>query len=96
MHKKGHIPERTCVVCRKKNSKWNLLRFCVYQGKIIWDKEQKKGGRGAYTCLECVKKLRNKKLIRKFFNALRIERTPELEESLKEVIKKFENEGNKT
>jgi len=89
--KKGHIPERTCVVCRKKTSKWDLLRFCIKEGKVLWDKEQKKGGRGVYTCPHCVEKLKNRKIIKKFFHALRTEKTPELEESLLELVKSLKN-----
>ncbi len=72
MPKKGHIPERTCIVCRKKLPKKELIRFCFKEGKIIMDKEQKGGGRGAYFCSECISKLKNKKTFRKLINALKI------------------------
>jgi len=70
--KKGHIPERTCIVCRKKLPKNELLRFCVKDNQIVLDKTQKEGGRGAYFCSECISKIKNLKVRRKLFYALRI------------------------
>jgi predicted RNA-binding protein YlxR (DUF448 family) len=70
--KKGHVPERSCIVCKKKLPKKELLRFCVKNDKIILDKLQKEGGRGAYFCSECLPKIKNLKVKRKLFNALRI------------------------
>ncbi len=72
MPKKGHVPERSCIVCKKKLPKKELLRFCVKNDKIILDKLQKEGGRGAYFCSECLPKIKNLKVKRKLFNALRI------------------------
>ncbi len=72
MPKKGHIPERTCIVCRKKLPKKELLRFCVKDNQIVLDKTQKEGGRGAYFCSECISKIKNLKVRRKLFYALRI------------------------
>jgi len=70
--KKGHIPERTCIVCRKKLPKKELLRFCIKNNQIVLDKTQKGGGRGAYFCSECLSKIKNLKVKRKLFYALRI------------------------
>uniref|UniRef100_A0A7V4JQI5 DUF448 domain-containing protein n=1 Tax=Thermodesulfobacterium geofontis TaxID=1295609 RepID=A0A7V4JQI5_9BACT len=72
MPKKGHVPERTCIVCKKKMPKKNLLRFYVKENKIILDKLQKKGGRGTYFCLDCFSKIKNLKVKRKLFHSLRI------------------------
>ncbi|RKX57733.1 MAG: DUF448 domain-containing protein [Thermodesulfobacteriota bacterium] len=72
MPKKGHIPERTCIVCRKKLPKKELLRFCIKNNQIVLDKTQKGGGRGAYFCSECLSKIKNLKVKRKLFYALRI------------------------
>ncbi|MGC8815973.1 MAG: aromatic amino acid lyase [bacterium] len=36
MPKKGHVPERTCIVCKRKMPKKELLRFCVKENKIIY------------------------------------------------------------
>ncbi len=73
MPKKGHVPERSCIVCKKKLPKKELLRFCIKGDKIILDKFQKEGGRGAYFCEECLPKIKNKKIRRKLFQALRVE-----------------------
>ncbi|MCD6548365.1 MAG: DUF448 domain-containing protein [Thermodesulfobacterium sp.] len=72
MPKKGHIPERTCIVCKKKLPKKELLRLCVRENQIILDKFQKEGGRGAYFCVECFPKIKNLKVRRKLFRALRV------------------------
>jgi len=78
--KKGHIPERTCIVCGKKLPKKELLRFCVENNQIVLDKTQKKGGRGAYFCSECVSKIKNLKVRRKLFYALRIKNSNKIKD----------------
>lgn len=72
MPKKGHVPERTCIVCKRKMPKKELLRFCVKENKIILDKFQKEGRRGAYICSDCLPKIENLKIKRKLFHSLRI------------------------
>ncbi|MFQ5627257.1 MAG: RNase P modulator RnpM [bacterium] len=47
-----HIPERTCIGCKCKKAKAELLRF-VYQPwheEIIFDPQKRLPGRGAYLC----------------------------------------------
>jgi predicted RNA-binding protein YlxR (DUF448 family) len=47
-----HIPERTCIVCRKLKPKRQLIRL-VYSsaiGMVEVDQSGKKPGRGAYLC----------------------------------------------
>ena len=46
-----HVPQRTCVVCREKKDKRDLLRIVnnAEEGVII-DLTGKKNGRGAYVC----------------------------------------------
>ena len=80
MHKKGHIPERTCIVCKKKLPKKELLRFCVKDNQIVLDKTQKEGGRGAYFCSECISKIKNLKVRRKLFYALRIKNSDKIKD----------------
>lgn len=80
MPKKGHIPERTCIVCRKKLPKKELLRFCVKNNQIVLDKTQKEGGRGAYFCSECISKIKNLKVRRKLFYALRIKNSDKIKD----------------
>ena len=55
----GHIPERTCVICKKKNEKSKLLRFVIKNNVIVFDYKQKMQGRGYYCCgiSNCLNKL---------------------------------------
>jgi len=51
-----HIPQRTCVACRKVKAKRELIRLVrISDGSIEVDTNGKKAGRGAYLCLtpEC-------------------------------------------
>jgi len=70
--KKGHVPERTCIVCKRKMPKKDLLRFCIKENKIVLDKLQKEGGRGVYFCWDCLSKIKNLKVKRKLFHSLKI------------------------
>ena len=46
-----HVPQRTCVVCREKKDKRDLLRIVNNaEDGIIIDLTGKKNGRGAYVC----------------------------------------------
>ena len=46
-----HVPERTCIACRQKRAKWELVRVVhTPQGTIEIDPRGKKAGRGAYLC----------------------------------------------
>jgi uncharacterized protein len=46
-----HVPERTCIVCRQKKPKWEMLRIVrTPQGTLEIDNRGKKAGRGAYLC----------------------------------------------
>ncbi|MBN4064826.1 YlxR family protein [Dehalococcoides mccartyi] len=49
--KTGHIPTRTCVVCREKRPRIELLRIVrTPKGEIVIDKTGRMDGRGAYVC----------------------------------------------
>ncbi len=53
---KKHIPQRTCVACRKVKAKQELVRLvCVSDGNVAVDATARRAGRGAYLCraLEC-------------------------------------------
>jgi len=57
---KKHIPVRTCVVCGKKRSKYELIRLVVdKEGIVRQDNKGRLGGRGAYVCpkKECLEKI---------------------------------------
>ncbi len=49
--KSRRIPTRTCVVCREKRERQDLLRIVkTPEGKIIFDATGRIDGRGAYVC----------------------------------------------
>lgn len=48
--KRKHIPVRTCIVCREKDSKRTLTRIVRTDAGIQVDPSGKMGGRGAYLC----------------------------------------------
>ncbi|MDQ7039388.1 MAG: YlxR family protein [Rhodothermus sp.] len=46
-----HVPIRSCVVCRTRRPKHELVRIVRRpDGRVELDLEQKKPGRGAYLC----------------------------------------------
>ena len=46
-----HIPQRTCVACRKVDAKRELIRLVrLSDGSVEVDTSGKKTGRGAYLC----------------------------------------------
>ncbi|MFP4237544.1 MAG: YlxR family protein, partial [Desulfonatronovibrio sp.] len=58
----GHIPVRTCVVCRARKPKFMLMRFTCptdHENQLIPDPEAKAPGRGFYACLNsgCVENI---------------------------------------
>ena len=45
------VPERTCIACRQKKPKWEMVRIVrTPQGILEIDNRGKKAGRGAYLC----------------------------------------------
>lgn len=53
MGKRHHIPLRTCVGCRQKRPKRELVRFvCGSNGELILDPRQILPGRGGYLCAD--------------------------------------------
>jgi uncharacterized protein len=71
--KKKHIPVRTCVICKKKGEKENMLRFVLVNSSIIFDIQRKIWWHGNYCCsnLECIKMLRKKKKLYHKFKSWR-------------------------
>ena len=46
-----HVPERTCIACRQRRPKWELVRVVrTVPGGLEIDTRGKKAGRGAYLC----------------------------------------------
>ncbi len=72
MPKRGHIPERTCIACRTKAPKWELIRFVVKEGEIILDERAVMPGRGAYLCKSCFPRRDYPKILKNLKRALKI------------------------
>ncbi len=65
------MPQRMCIVCREMKEKKDMLRVVKDSSdKIFLDFSSKASGRGAYVCdnQECIKKLRQKRLLNKTFS----------------------------
>ena len=45
-----HVPERSCIACREKGAKRELIRLVSCAGVVEIDHKGKKAGRGAYLC----------------------------------------------
>ena len=76
-------PERSCVICRKRAAKTDLLRVvCTNEGVMLVDSESKMQMRGAYIHLDksCVARASAARIWRHVF------RKPRLEE---ESVRKF-------
>jgi predicted RNA-binding protein YlxR (DUF448 family) len=50
MSKKGHLPIRMCVGCRKRRKKEEMVRFKQGEDGILFVDEKKLKGRGFYLC----------------------------------------------
>lgn len=69
---KIHVPIRTCVSCRSKKAKKELIRLVLDKNKrVIMDEFQKKEGRGIYLCdnESCMKKFLKTKNPGRFFKS---------------------------
>ncbi len=58
---------RTCIACRKKANKYDLIRITSDNGEAKFDVSKKENARGLYICnnKECIKKLLKMKNINK-------------------------------
>ncbi len=51
MVQQRRVPTRTCVVCRERRQKDELLRIVrTPEGRVVYDRTGKQNGRGAYVC----------------------------------------------
>ena len=48
--RRKHVPQRTCVICRKKYDKRQLTRLVRTPEGVVIDPSGKLNGRGAYVC----------------------------------------------
>lgn len=65
------IPLRMCIACRELKEKRSMFRIVKgSDGNIFLDFSSKAAGRGAYICdnPDCIKRLRQKKLLNKTFS----------------------------
>ena len=62
-------PERSCIVCREKKYKNELIRLVCDGEKVIPDFEKKLPGRGAYICddASCIEKLIKRKALNRAY-----------------------------
>ena len=52
--RKRHVPLRSCIGCREKNSKRGMLRIVADRDNgVTFDARGTLSGRGAYLCLTC-------------------------------------------
>ena len=79
-------PIRTCIGCRKKATKWELVRIVRNDtGRVSVDESRKNPGRGAYVCLnpQCIELALTSKKLNK---VLKTNLEPTEIESLKQVL----------
>lgn len=51
MSKRGHLPTRMCVGCRKRRKKIEMVRFVLKkEERPLLPADKKEGGRGIYLC----------------------------------------------
>ncbi|MDR0978766.1 MAG: YlxR family protein [Lachnospiraceae bacterium] len=82
----NHIPQRTCMGCRAKNSKQELIRILKSKDGIITiDKTGKLDGRGAYICdnMNCLEKVIKSRNLEK---VLKVKISEEIYNNLRGVI----------
>lgn len=81
----SHAKQRTCIVCRKTDTKQSFLRVVrTPEGQVELDPTGKKNGRGAYVCgVACFEKALTTK---RFDSALRTKLTEDDYERLKSDV----------
>jgi predicted RNA-binding protein YlxR (DUF448 family) len=81
-----HVPQRTCVVCRRVAPKRDLMRLVLdAEGQLRVDGTGRLPGRGAYVCRapQCVQKAASKRLVER---VLRTRVSPEALERLRALL----------
>ncbi len=82
---------RTCVMCRQKTDKRNLLRIVrTPEGEVKFDSTGKMNGRGAYVCdkEQCIESIKN---VKKISSALEITADKQALEQVVVEIKEYLN-----
>ena len=86
--RRKHIPQRTCVVCRRTFSKRSITRIVRGpDGDVFYDATGKAPGRGAYICndLTCWEKAVTSKILQ---NVLKTELTPAQRAALRSELER--------
>jgi predicted RNA-binding protein YlxR (DUF448 family) len=52
MSRKGHVPLRRCVACRRVRPQAELLRLVQQEGVWLLDHKRRAGGRGFWVCVD--------------------------------------------
>ncbi len=76
MTQKGHIPVRTCIGCRKKRKKGEMIWLAHGpEGVILAEGRKPHQGRGFYLCadLQCLKMARGRKKAAEFLGTMDFE-----------------------
>ena len=84
------IPMRTCVACREKKPKKDLVRILLNdENGLTVDLTGKKNGRGAYVCLnsKCAEKLNAKMLSAALKSSVSDNMIKEIKASLEDSVK---------
>ena len=70
---KNHCPIRTCLACRKRFPKDQLVKFILDNGFVVLDEGGKAGGRSGYCCRDsdCIKNFLHDK--KKQFRAFKVQ-----------------------
>ena len=87
------MSQRTCVACRKKAPREQLLRYTVSsdagKGRVIFDESKRRAGRGVWTCSskKCFEKALEKGLLAR---GLRAPKSVQRNEVVRELRKSVE------
>ena len=90
--RKNTAPRRSCLVCRERENKEDLIRVVLSEdGFCFWDKAQKKPGRGAYLhqSLGCLSKANEMKL---WSRAFRKDIDADFKDSITVLLKELTDE----
>ena len=95
MTRPPHVPQRTCIACRRVGAKLDLMRVVrTPQGEVRLDPTGKVGGRGAYLCQKpsCLElAIKQRKLAR----ALGVPLGEEVAEELRQAARESKAEVNR-
>ncbi|MEM7331210.1 MAG: YlxR family protein [Chloroflexota bacterium] len=70
--RKKHSPQRTCIACREKTDKRQLIRIVrTPEGEVAVDLTGKRNGRGAYVCnkIKCWERIASSHLLNQALKA---------------------------